>query len=60
VGAGGLGTPLLIGVTTGDTRKILAGSIAVALLAFGVNFILRALERCAALAIRGDEQVAGS
>ena len=60
VGAGGLGTPLLIGVTTGDTRKILAGSIAVALLAFGANFILRALEHRATLAIRGDEQAAGS
>src|SRR5215213_8762797 len=35
VGAGGLGTPLLIGVTTGDTHKIIAGSIAVAVLAFG-------------------------
>jgi osmoprotectant transport system permease protein len=60
VGAGGLGTPLLIGVTTGDMRKILAGSIAVALLAFGANFILRALERHAVLAIRGEEQAAGS
>src|SRR3954471_5308776 len=60
VGAGGLGTPLLIGVTTGDTRKIVAGSIAVALLAFGANTILRALERRAALAIRGEEQAAGS
>jgi osmoprotectant transport system permease protein len=59
VGAGGLGTPLLIGVTTGDTRKILAGSIAVALLAFGANFILRALERRATLSIRGEEQPAG-
>src|SRR5215216_7685574 len=39
VGAGGLGTPLLIGVTTGDTRKIVAGSIAVALLSFGANAI---------------------
>jgi osmoprotectant transport system permease protein len=60
VGAGGLGTPLLIGVTTGDTRKILAGSIAVAVLAFGANAILRALERHAALAIRSEEQAAGS
>src|SRR6266498_3837270 len=60
VGAGGLGTPLLIGVTTGDTRKIVAGSIAVAVLAFGANAILRALERRAALAIRGEEQAAGS
>src|SRR4051794_38395205 len=60
VGAGGLGTPLLIGVTTGDTRKILAGSIAVAVLAFGANAILRALERRAALAIRGEEQPVGS
>lgn len=58
VGAGGLGTPLLIGVTTGDTRKIIAGSIAVALLAFGVNAILRMLERRAALAIHGEEQPA--
>ena len=58
VGAGGLGTPLLIGVTTGDTRKIIAGSIAVALLAFGANAILRLLERRAALAIHGDEQAA--
>src|SRR5436853_613163 len=55
VGAGGLGTPLLIGVTTGDTRKIVAGSIAVAVLAFGANAILRWLERRAALAVRGDD-----
>jgi osmoprotectant transport system permease protein len=60
VGAGGLGTPLLIGVTTGDTRKIIAGSIAVALLSFGANAILRLLERRAALAIRGEEQAAGA
>jgi osmoprotectant transport system permease protein len=56
VGAGGLGTPLLIGVTTGDTRKIIAGSIAVAVLAFGANTILRILERRAALKIYGEEQ----
>jgi osmoprotectant transport system permease protein len=60
VGAGGLGTPLLIGVTTGDTRKIIAGSIAVAVLAFGANAILRLLERRAALAIYGQEQPASS
>src|SRR5215212_2738960 len=60
VGAGGLGTPLLIGVTTGDTRKIIAGSIAVALLSFGANAILRMLERRAALAIRGEDQAAGA
>ena len=55
VGAGGLGTPLLIGVTTGDTHKIFAGSIAVAVLAFGANAILRVFERRAALAIHGEE-----
>jgi osmoprotectant transport system permease protein len=60
VGAGGLGTPLLIGVTTGDTRKIIAGSIAVALLAFGANAILRMLERRAALAIHGEDQATGA
>jgi osmoprotectant transport system permease protein len=60
VGAGGLGTPLLIDVTTGDTHKIIAGSIAVAVLAFGANAILRLLERRAALAIRGEEQAPSS
>jgi osmoprotectant transport system permease protein len=60
VGAGGLGTPLLIGVTTGDTRKIVAGSIAVAVLAFGANAMLRWIERRAVLAIRGEEQSAGA
>ena len=60
VGAGGLGTPLLIGVTTGDTRKLVAGSIAVAVLALGANAILRAMERRAARAIRGEAQAPGS
>ena len=53
VGAGGLGTPLFLGVTTGDSGKIVAGSVAVALLAFGTNAILGFLERRAARAVRG-------
>jgi osmoprotectant transport system permease protein len=55
VGAGGLGTPLFLGVATGDSGKILAGSVAVALLAFGANAILRFLERRSALAVREVE-----
>jgi len=55
VSAGGLGTLLLIGVTIGDTRKIVAGSIAVAVLAFGANAILRALERGAGDPWRGAD-----
>jgi osmoprotectant transport system permease protein len=55
VGAGGLGTPLFLGVTTGDSGKILTGSVAVALLAFGANAILRFLERRSALSVRGGE-----
>jgi osmoprotectant transport system permease protein len=54
VGAGGLGRPLFEGVSTGNSQKILAGSVAVAVLALGANAILRVLERRSALATRGD------
>jgi osmoprotectant transport system permease protein len=56
INAGGLGTLLFQGVTTGNTQKIVAGAIAVSALAIGTNLILRTLERRAALAIRGEDR----
>jgi osmoprotectant transport system permease protein len=44
INAGGLGTLLFIGVETGNSQKILAGSLAVSVLAIGINFLLRYLE----------------
>lgn len=48
INAGGLGTLLFQGVTTGQRPKIVAGSIAVALLALLANQVLRLAERAAA------------
>lgn len=56
INAGGLGTLLFQGVLTGNTQKIVAGSIAAAALAIGANAVLRFLERRAALAIRGEDR----
>ena len=60
INAGGLGQLLFEGVVTGNRDKIIAGALAVSLLAIGVNALLRLLERRAALAIRGEEPAAGA
>jgi osmoprotectant transport system permease protein len=60
INAGGLGSLLFQGVSTGNRPKIVAGTLAVALLAFGMNAVLRLLERRAALAIRGEDRAASS
>jgi osmoprotectant transport system permease protein len=54
INAGGLGQLLFEGVVTGNRDKIVAGALAVSILAIGANVLLRLLERRAALAIRGD------
>ncbi|MGE5221335.1 MAG: ABC transporter permease [Omnitrophica WOR_2 bacterium] len=54
INAGGLGNLLFEGVTTANSDKILAGAIAVSVLAIGANAILRWLEKRADLAIRGE------
>ncbi len=54
IDAGGLGVLLFQGVITANYQKILAGSIAVSVLAIGVNYFLRFLERRAEIAIRGE------
>jgi osmoprotectant transport system permease protein len=54
INAGGLGQLLFEGVVTGNRDKIVAGALAVSILAIGANGLLRLLERRAALAIRGD------
>ncbi len=55
INAGGLGVLLFEGVTTANYQKILAGSIAVAVLAIGANIILRFFERRAEASIRGAD-----
>jgi osmoprotectant transport system permease protein len=55
INAGGLGQLLFEGVSTGNRDKIVAGAIAVSVLAIGANLVLRFLERRAALAILGEE-----
>lgn len=54
INAGGLGTLLFQGVTTGQRAKIVAGTIALGALALLANLLLRALERAAALPLRQD------
>jgi osmoprotectant transport system permease protein len=54
INAGGLGALLFLGVSTGNRAQIVAGSIAIAVLAFGVNAILRMLEKRATFAIQGE------
>jgi osmoprotectant transport system permease protein len=53
INAGGLGRLLFEGVTTDNSQKILAGSLAVSLLAIVVNYLLRYFEWRAETAIRG-------
>jgi osmoprotectant transport system permease protein len=45
VGAGGLGEPIITGLTLNDHRLILAGAIPAALLAIAVELIFETLER---------------
>ncbi len=54
INAGGLGSLLFLGVSTGNRAQIVAGSIAIAVLAFAVNAILRLLEKRATFAIQGE------
>lgn len=54
VNAGGLGTLLFQGVSSGQRAKIVAGSIAVAALALLANQLLRALERRVSLPLREE------
>ena len=56
INAGGFGRLLFEGVSTSNSQKIVAGSIAVSVLALGANAILRFLERRATLAIRGEDR----
>ena len=56
INAGGLGRLLFEGVSTGNRPKIVAGSLLVAILAFGANAVLRFFERRSALTIRGEDQ----
>jgi len=56
IGAGGLGQLLFQGVSTGSRARIVAGSIAITLLALGANLILRFLELRASRALRGEDQ----
>jgi osmoprotectant transport system permease protein len=60
IGAGGLGQLLFQGVSTGNRSQIVAGSIAITLLALGANLILRFLEQRSSRALRGDDQPAPS
>jgi osmoprotectant transport system permease protein len=55
INAGGLGQLLFEGVVTGNRDKIVAGALAVSVLAIGANALLRLLERRASLAIRGED-----
>jgi osmoprotectant transport system permease protein len=55
INGGGLGRLLFDGVATGNRGKIVAGSIAIALLALGANMILRWLERRSARALLGED-----
>ena len=56
INAGGLGELLFQGVITANYDKILAGSLAVSALAIGVNYLLRFLEKCAEITIRGESR----
>ena len=58
INGGGLGRLLFDGVATGNRPKIVAGSIAITILALGSNVILRFFEQRSALAIRGAESSA--
>jgi osmoprotectant transport system permease protein len=56
ISAGGLGVLLFDGVRTSNYEKIIAGAIAVTVLAAGVNLLLRLVERRASAAIYGEER----
>jgi osmoprotectant transport system permease protein len=48
IGAGGLGDPIVTGLSLSDTRMILSGAIPAALLALAVDALLGAAQRLAA------------
>jgi osmoprotectant transport system permease protein len=50
IGAGGLGDPIVAGLSLSDSRMILSGAIPAAMLALAVDAALGLLER----AVRGD------
>jgi osmoprotectant transport system permease protein len=54
INAGGLGTLLFQGVTTGQRAKIVAGTLALGALALLANLLLRALEQLASRPLRQD------
>lgn len=54
INAGGLGSLLFEGVVTANYQKIFAGSLAVSLLAVGINYFLRFLEQRAEIQIYGE------
>lgn len=54
INAGGLGTLLFQGVTTGQRARIVAGTIALGALALLANLLLRAVERAVALPLREE------
>lgn len=54
INAGGLGTLLFQGVTTGQRAKIVAGTVALAALALLTNQLLRALERVVSRPLREE------
>jgi osmoprotectant transport system permease protein len=54
INAGGLGTLLFRGLTTGQRGQIVAGCIAVATLALLTNQLLRMVERRVAMTVRDD------
>jgi osmoprotectant transport system permease protein len=60
IGAGGLGQLLFQGVATGSRPRIVAGSIAITLLALGANLILRLLEQYSSRSLRGENRAAPS
>lgn len=53
INAGGLGVLLFEGVTTANYDKILTGAVAVTILSFFANYLIRALERQAEFRISG-------
>jgi osmoprotectant transport system permease protein len=53
INAGGIGILLFQGVVTANYDKIVAGGLAVSILAIGMNYLLRFLEYRAEVAIRG-------
>ncbi len=54
INAGGLGTLLFEGVVTANGQKIVAGGLAVSVLAVTVNYLLWFIEHRAEIATRGD------